>query len=98
MKSSFEMDSSSATGTPVEWSEPAAESSRPQTKICKYYLRWPVHSNCTCRKQNQPELRIRRFPLTQHRVRNFANQSETNGGRIVLLHIHERLDQFALID
>src|SRR5579864_611939 len=98
MKSSFEIHRLFATRTPIKWSEPATEPRRPQTKICKHYLRWSVRSNGTRSKQDQAELRIRRFPLTQNRIRNFADQRETDRRRIVLLHIHKRLDQFALID
>src|SRR5216684_354445 len=98
MKSSFEMYCSSAPRTTIKWSKPTAEARRPQTKICKYHLRWPVHSNRAGCKQDQTELRVRYFSLPQNRIGNFADQSKTNRGRIVPLHIHERLDQFALID
>ena len=57
-----------------------------------------MDSNCAGGQQDQPELRIRRFPFTENRVRNFADQGEADRGRIVPLYVHERLDQFALID
>ncbi len=57
-----------------------------------------MRSNRAGREQNQAELRIGRLPLAQNRVRNFADQRESHRGRVVSLHIHERLNQFALID
>src|ERR1700694_730055 len=98
MKTSFQQYRSSAMGASIEWPKPTTKARRPQTKICKHYFRWPMRSNCPRCKRGQPKRRVRRFPLTQNRVRNFADQRETDRGRIVPLHIHERLDQFALID
>ena len=57
-----------------------------------------MRSNRPGGQQDQPELRVCRFPFTQNRVGNFTNQGETDRGRIVLLHVHERFNQFALID
>src|ERR1700688_1096282 len=98
MKSSFEIHRSSAARTSIERSEPAAKTRGPQAKICKYHLRWPIRSNRARGEENQAKLRVRRFPLADNGVRNFADQCESDGRRIVPLDIHERLDQFALID
>ncbi len=54
--------------------------------------------NGTRCQKDQAKVRVGRFPLSQHGVGNFANQSKGHGGRIILLHIHKGFDQLALID
>src|SRR5579863_4697456 len=98
MKNSFEDHRPSTPGAAIKRANPAAETRGPQTKICNYNLRWPLRSNRPRRKQDQAELRLRRFPLAQNRVGDFADQRESDRGGIIALHVHEGLDQFALVD
>jgi len=57
-----------------------------------------MRSNRPGGQQDQPELRVRRFPFTENRVGNLTDQGETDCGRIIPLNVHERFNQFALID
>src|SRR5580704_1253216 len=98
MKCSFMLQLLSAMRAAVESSEPSAKAGGPQTKICKYNSRWSMNSNRPGRKKNQTELSVRRFPFPEDGVRNFADQCKSDRGRVIALHIHERFDQFALID
>ena len=49
-------------------------------------------------QQDQTKLGVSRFPFTQNRLRDLADQRQADGGCIIQLHIHERFDQLALID
>ncbi len=57
-----------------------------------------MNPNGPRRQQDQAKVRVGSFPFSQHRVGNFADQRQSDGGRIILLHVHKRFDQFALID
>ena len=49
-------------------------------------------------KQNQAELRVCRLLLTEHSLGDFTYKRERNPGRVIGLHVHKGLDEFALIN